>query len=109
MTDKKKAPAKTKDQILLKRVWFDAEKDAYYFRAKDFNQHLFINKNFRFFGPVEIHGILKDMHVDTDRIRTESGKQLRVLVLGATHIPEGVKMENNIDFKPDFDIEEGSF
>lgn len=99
--------AKTKDQILLKRVYYDQRKELYYFRSKDFNEYLFINKNFRFFGPVEIHGLLKDMKVHTERIRTESGKQLRILSLASSHIGETIRMENNIDFEPDFDIEEG--
>ena len=104
-----RSPAKTKDQILLKRVYFDPDKQIYLFRSKDFNEFLFINKNFRYFGPVEIHGILKDMKVNTERVRTESGKQLRVLSLSSVHISDEVKLENNIDFEPNFDIEEGEF
>ncbi len=104
-----RAKAITKDQILLRRVYFDQQKNAYFFRAKDFNEYLFINKNFRYFGPVEIHGILKDMKVGSDRIRTESGKQLRILYMSAENIADGIKMENSIDFEPNFNIEEGEF
>lgn len=104
-----RAKAVTKDQILLKRVYFDPMKNAYFFRAKDFNEYLFINKNFRYFGPVEVFGLLKDMQVGAERIRTESGKQLRILCLSAENITEGVKMENSIDFEANFDIEEGEF
>ncbi len=104
-----RSPAKTKDQILLKRVYHDINNDTRYFRSKDFIEFLYINKNFRFYAPTEIYGLLRDMKINTERIRTESNKQIRVLALASIHINQEIKMENSINFEPDFNTDEGEF
>lgn len=73
-----RAPAQTKEQLLSKRAYLDEQTGTYYFRTGDLSEFLFITKNFRFFTPSDLHGILRDFKAKPTRIKTERGKQLRV-------------------------------
>lgn len=74
-----RAPATTKDQIFGKRVYFSQRDDRFYFRTKDFVTYLYEYKNFRLFSSGEVHGMLRDIGVLTKVLRTETGKQIRVM------------------------------
>jgi hypothetical protein len=76
LTDR--AMAATKDQILTKRAYHDEMSHKYYFRAIDLSNYVFVSKMFRYFAPADIHGVLRDFGAVATRIKTESGKQLRV-------------------------------
>ncbi len=103
-----RAMAQNKEQILNKRVYYDELDRVYYFRAKDLLEFIYTIKNFRFFIPTEIHGILQDLNCYSIRIRTKSQKQFRVYAIKVKDVPiysaiddEQVKDNENI-FKPDF-------
>lgn len=76
LTDR--AMAQTKEQIFNKRVFYDAHTNRYYFRTADLSDYIFIARAFRYYAPGELHGILKDFKAVATRIKTESGRQLRV-------------------------------
>jgi hypothetical protein len=57
----KRAPAVTKAQIVVDRVFYDHEMDAYIFRARNLVTFLLITKQFRTYGLVELQEKLKDM------------------------------------------------
>jgi hypothetical protein len=99
-----RAMAATKDQILTKRVYFDATKDEYYFRTKDLMDYLFLAKNFRQFTSGEIHGVLRDMGCRTIRIRTESDKQLRVIAIDRPSVDEQISVKD-VPYVADFEKE----
>jgi hypothetical protein len=91
-----RAMAQTKDQILAKRVYLDASTSRYYFRSADLSDYMFIGKNFRYYSPGELHGLLRDVHAQTLRIKTESGKQIRVYEITS----EDVNKLGQIDTTP---------
>lgn len=74
----KRAAAETKDQILAKRVYFDEAKKEYLFRAQDLTEYLYVQKNFKYFSPQELHGILTELKCKRKKLTTESRKQIRV-------------------------------
>jgi hypothetical protein len=76
LTDKAKAG--TKDHILSKRVFVDKESKSFLFRASDMSDFVFGTKGFRYSTPGDLHGILHDVGAVPTRIRTESGRQVRV-------------------------------
>ena len=97
--------AQTKEQILNKRVYKDAAKKCFYFRASDLNDYLFISKGFRMYSPTEIHGLLRDMRAIPIRIHTETRKLLRVYELNAKDVDALVETTAE-PFKADFTQEE---
>jgi len=94
--------ATTRDQINMKRVFYDPVKRYYYFKSKDLIDYLYTNKNFRVFRPTDVHGILHDMGCTTDRIRSESGRQFRVYCISEAKINETAKLERITDFNISF-------
>ncbi|MEM4270634.1 MAG: primase C-terminal domain-containing protein, partial [Candidatus Pacearchaeota archaeon] len=94
-----RARAETKEQIKVKRVFYETSTDTYLFRIKDLLEFIFITKQFRMFTPQEIHAILKEMKVMTKFTKTESGKTLRVAMLPRSFIKEAVEED---EFEPDF-------
>lgn len=97
-----RAPALTRDQIFNKRVFHDEDEDGYYFRANDLSEYIFMLKGFRYFTPGELHGILKDIKAKPTRIRTESGKQLRVYQISKSAV-EDITMIDDILTEVEFD------
>jgi hypothetical protein len=95
-----RAMAATREQILNKRVYFEIGKMLYYFRSKDFNEFLYMQRNFHYFGPGEIHAFLKDFGAKPDRLRLDNGKQIRVYAIHHACIPD-VTMTDEIE-NPDF-------
>jgi hypothetical protein len=83
-----RAMAHNKEQILNRRVYHDKSRGAFYFRATDLNDYLFISKGFRMFSPTEVHGILKDIRATAVRIKTETGKQIRVYEIAQQAVDE---------------------
>lgn len=57
----KRAPAKSKQQILVDRVYKDQELNQYIFRAQNFITFLLAQKQFRFYGTTEIQVKLKEL------------------------------------------------
>jgi len=106
LTDR--AMAQTKDQILNKRVYFDKKTGKYYFRTADLSDFVFIMKGFRYFAPSELHGLLKDFKAVPTRIKTESGKQLRVYEI-ATPDLENIGSVTAERFKAEFKDPEEKF
>jgi len=96
-----RAPANTKGQILAKRVYFDVEKEKYYFRTKDLIEFLYDYKSFKLFTSGEIHGMLRDIGVTNKIIRADGGQQIRVVELSSRKINEDYlasKEEYEIDY-----------
>lgn len=103
-----RAMAQTKDQIFSKRVYFDKTQALYYFRSCDLMEYLFIGKAFHYLNPVEIHGVLHDMGALPRRIKTETGKQLRVYAITTEQFTD-YKIETITKFEPNFDVDEKDF
>lgn len=94
-----RAMAETKDQIAVKRVYFDTTTNEYLFRVKDLTEYLYIQKQFRYFNPQDLHGILRELNCGYKKINTETRKQIRV----ATFSQKDLEVyENKNLFMPDF-------
>ena len=106
LTDR--AMAQTKEQIFNKRVYYDAETTTYYFRTVDLNDFLFTVKLFRYYTPSELHGMLRDFKATPVRIRTESGKQLRVYSITKEQLKNIGLIETEV-FKAEFKAKEEQF
>lgn len=101
-----RAKAATRDQILSARVYYDQKSKSYLFRGKDLLHHLFFTKNFRFYTPNEIHGFLRDLEIQSRRIRTERGRQFRVSTITKVRLEEVFGTNGHVDepeFKVDFE------
>lgn len=94
-----RAMAETKDQIAAKRVFWVASAEEYWFRTRDLLDFLFVTKQFRYYTPQEVHGILKEMKCTYKKVNTESRKQLRVAVLSRKNLEYTADPEV---FNPDF-------
>lgn len=57
----KRAMADSKEQILVDKVYYDQENDAYLFKARNLIAFLLFQKQFRYFGQTEIHARLAEM------------------------------------------------
>ena len=97
-----RAAAQTREQILNKRVFLDTTNKCYQFRAADLSEFVFISKNFRYFTPSNLHAVLHDFKVRPIRIRTESGKQLRVYSIAIKDV-ESLTPSNTEGFKANFE------
>jgi hypothetical protein len=95
----RRAPAETKDQILVKRVYFDKVKREYVFRVKDLTEFLWVQKQFRYFGPQELHGILREWEAAYKQMRLDNGRQVRVAILSVKYFESTEEKEI---FSPDF-------
>ncbi len=96
-----RAKATTKEQILSKAVYFDVEKEKYLFRTKDFIEYLYDYKNFKLFSSGEIHGMLRDIGITNKVVRTQNGKQVRVVEIPVSKIGKEyleVEDEYEVDF-----------
>lgn len=83
-----RALADTREQILHKRAYYDNQNDEYLFRVKDLNDFIYVQKQFKYFTPQELHGQLREFKCFQKRIRTEKGKQLRVTVISRKNLNE---------------------
>lgn len=102
-----RARANTKDQIQGNpgRVYFDERTRKYYFRTQDLTEYLFVTKQFKYYGPGEVHGILRDFKADALRLFTESKKQIRVYCITEEAL-KGIGDVRSEPFKADFKREE---
>lgn len=57
----KRAPAATKTQVLVDRVFFDSDVDAYIFKPKVFYHFLVNTKNFKVYSATEVQARLTEM------------------------------------------------
>ena len=57
----KRAPAMTKEQLLVDRVYYDESLAAYCFKPKNFCVFLAVVKNFRVYSTTEVQARLKDL------------------------------------------------
>ena len=73
-----RAMAETKEQILIGRVYFDPSDKSYKFKVKDLIDFLFRQKQFKYYTPGEIHGILRELNCEYKRLRINDSKQTRV-------------------------------
>lgn len=103
-----RAMAQTKDQILNKRVFYEKTAERYLFRAVDLTEFLFVTKNFKYFTPGELHGLLKDLGAISVRIKTESEKQLRVYCIALKDVYTVGPLVSEI-FKAEFKANEETF
>ena len=104
-----RAMAQNRDQILNKRVYLDKRRKVFLFRARDLIDYLFTNKSFRAYTLTEIYGLLRDMKVESIRIKTDLGKQIRVYAFPLESIDNEI-LENEKPFEIDFtDLEEKEF
>lgn len=95
-----RALAANTDQILAKRVYFDAGKQKYYFRTKDFVEYLYDVKMFRAFSSTEVHALLSDAGVIRTRVYLSGGKQIRVV-----EIPQHAISEDFLISKSQYDVD----
>lgn len=104
-----RAMAQTKDQICGHpgRVYKD-DRDNYYFRTQDLTEYLFVVKLFRYYGPSEVHGILRDFKADSVRISTETGKQIRVYSITHDNLTSIGRIRSE-PFKAEFKNKEEDF
>lgn len=91
--------ADDKEHILLGKVYFNLKSREYYFRIKDLNDYIYVNKSFRYFTPQELHGILREMECISRKI-TIGKKQVRVSALPIKSIQLATEYE---EYKPSFD------
>lgn len=103
-----RAMAQTKEQIFNKRVYFDEKTARYYFRTSDLSDFVFIAKGFRYFAPGELHGLLKDFKAAPTRIKTESGRQLRVYAISVDDVKNMGTIATEV-FKAEFVAKEEAF
>lgn len=94
-----RALADTKNQILSKRVYFDAQIEEYYFRSKDIMEYIFIHKQFKYFKVQELHAILREFKCFSKQIRLENKKQIRVMAIKKSDMDDYYIKEI---FNPDF-------
>jgi len=106
LTDR--AMAQTKEQILNKRVFFDPRIARYYFRTCDLSEFVFTTKNFRYYAPGELHALLRDFNAMPTRIKTESGKQLRVYEITREDVSNISNIKTEV-FKAEFNKEKEPF
>jgi hypothetical protein len=99
LTDR--AMAQTREQILNKRVYFDASSKVYYFRTVDLIEFIFTARSFKFYSPGDIHGLLKDFKVYTARIRLDGDRQIRVYAIKEEDVMN-IGMVNTEVFKAEF-------
>ena len=85
----KRAMAATRSQILMGRVFFDPEMDAYLFRPKDFLTYVQNVKQFKTFTAVEIRVRLTDLHAEPTRYYIDNrNKALRLWKIPKTALGE---------------------
>jgi len=102
-----RARATVKDQIFGRKVYYDKECEEYYFRTRDLSDYLFLEKQMRFIQPGDVHGLLQDMDCSQKRIRTETGKQIRVNVFKHELIAKHsvmLEVEEQDKFEPDYSL-----
>lgn len=95
-----RAMAENRNQLLIGRVYFDSTDKSYKFRVKDLVDFLFRQKQFKYFAPGEIHGILRELNCDYKKIRLEDNKQLRVACFYQSDIKNYYEDKNIL--QPDF-------
>lgn len=101
--------AANKEQLLAKKVYLDASKKEYLFRAKDLSEYLYVTKNFKFLQPGEINGILKDMGCLGKKVTTESNKQVRVLAISTIDIERYNMFADLAIADPEFEKDEENY
>jgi hypothetical protein len=99
--------AQTRDQICGNpgRVYFDEKVDKYYFRTNDLTEFVFVTKMFKYYGPSEVHAMLRDFKAEATRINTESGRQVRVYAITREAVA-GIGHVRGEAFKAEFKREE---
>lgn len=95
-----RAMAETREQILVKRVYFDKMTNEYMFRVKDLNEYIFITKQFRYFTPGELHGFLKEFKCYYKQVRMNDKITARVAIVSQNDIDNYTEAEL---FTPNFE------
>lgn len=72
--------AKTREQLLLGRVWYDNESETYQFRSTDCLKYIRYKKNFTAYRDSEFYAKLKDIGASTKRIRISVGKDTNKMI-----------------------------
>jgi hypothetical protein len=103
-----RASAQTKDQILTGRVYFDATTSRYLFRTQDLADWVFNKKMFRYLSPGELHAVLRDFKAQTGRIKTESGRGVRVYEMTTKDL-NALGQVRNESFKAEFTANKEEF
>jgi len=103
-----RAMAQTRDQILHRRAYLDPDTNTYYFRTNDLVDFMFLTKGFRYFAPNDVHGILRDFKAEPTRLRTESGKQLRLYSIKSTDV-ENIGLVHLDRYEAKFEPKEEQF
>lgn len=75
--------AKTKEQVLLGRVWYDEDIDSYIFRGSDCLKYIRYKKNFTTYRESEFISKLRDIGAITTRMRVQSGKKTKQISVWA--------------------------
>lgn len=103
-----RAMAQTKEQIFNRRVYKDDKNGKYYFRTCDLSDFMFVAKAFRYYSPSELHGLLRDFKAEPCRIKTESGRQIRVYSMTSEAVANIGKVEVE-PFKAEFTKDDDKF
>lgn len=93
----KRSFAKTKEQLLSKRVFYDPVKLCYFFRMGDLVDFLYVTKGFNKMPMKEIGQWLNDIGCEKSIVRTEKGTQVRVVKMSEQILLQKVRSE----FTPD--------
>ena len=103
--------AKTKEQILVNRVYKDKEIISYVFKPKNFISFLINQKQFRFYGTTEIQNKLRELGAEPKRYFINAQrKNIRVWLLPFSSLHKFIKDEEEIgpieiDFKEEYEDE----
>jgi len=100
----KRTLAKTKEQITIDRVYKDKKLKSYIFKPKNLLSFLIVQKQFRFYGTVQIQDKLKDMGGTPIRYFVNKKiRNIRVWLIPFTGLKKFVQEEEKIeDYKIDF-------
>jgi len=106
----KRAMADTKEQLLVDKVYYDQEQDAYLFKPRNLIAFLVFQKQFRYFGQTEIHARLTQMGGFPIRTYCNAkNKNVRVWCVpkkGLTTYIETAQDEVPIDFTEEYKDEQ---
>jgi len=110
-----RAKARTRNDIMSKRVYFNDKLQEYWFRTTDLMEFLVVNKNFKTVDPNIISATLRDIGCVRRQVKTEKRTSIRVMALSKQSFEENltfvlmevVNDENN-ETEKEIEDEDGS-
>jgi hypothetical protein len=107
-----RAKARTRTDILSKRVYYDERTQEYWFRTPDLMEFLMVNKNFRAVDNSTVGAVLRDIGCQKKQIKTEKRVSLRVTAIASIFVQRNLTdvlmdTETTGDIHEDMDSSEG--